>query len=172
MKKCNKCLVEKPLDDFFKDKNHPSGRYSICKLCKNQSTYKWREEKRDVYNALAREWRKKNRHRNRQYNLKRHFGITPTQYEQAFEEQNGRCAICERHQDDLKKRLHIDHCHKTRMIRALLCHNCNVGLGNFQDDPTLLLKAVDYLEKNRESQSCETHSGVRGLTSAVNRPGL
>jgi hypothetical protein len=33
------------------------------------------------------------------------------------------------------------------VVRALLCHHCNVSLGRFKDDPALLRAAADYLEK-------------------------
>jgi hypothetical protein len=42
----------------------------------------------------------------------------------------------------------IDHCHKNRHIRALLCHNCNTGIGKFNDDINLLEKAIEYLKKH------------------------
>jgi len=43
-------------------------------------------------------------------------------------------------------RLAVDHDHKNGEVRGLLCHRCNVGLGNFQDNPELLLKAYKYLK--------------------------
>lgn len=43
---------------------------------------------------------------------------------------------------------HIDHCHKTDIVRGLLCGSCNKGLGFFKDSPNLLYKASDYLSKN------------------------
>jgi len=30
-------------------------------------------------------------------------------------------------------------------VRGLLCNQCNVGLGALQDNPTILLKAAQYL---------------------------
>jgi len=41
--------------------------------------------------------------------------------------------------------LHIDHDHRTGRIRGALCHDCNLGIGRFKDDVTLLLRAVEYL---------------------------
>lgn len=40
----------------------------------------------------------------------------------------------------------VDHCHKSKQIRGLVCHRCNVGLGYFRDDPELLRAAAAYLE--------------------------
>lgn len=52
------------------------------------------------------------------------------------------CAICSRAP---RARLHIDHNHKTKQYRGLLCDNCNLGLGHFKDSPALLAKAIEYL---------------------------
>lgn len=43
----------------------------------------------------------------------------------------------------------LDHCHETGQFRGWLCANCNMGLGKFYDDPDLLNKAIQYLQKNR-----------------------
>lgn len=71
-------------------------------------------------------------------------------YNQMFEAQNGVCKICgnpETHRRNGRvKALAIDHCHKTGVIRGLLCSECNTGLGKMKDDPKILRKAAEYLE--------------------------
>lgn len=91
--------------------------------------------------------RGKKRHREyrREYRLKANYGITLEEYNQMFEEQNGCCAICETHQSKLKQTLCVDHCHQTKKVRKLLCSNCNRGIGMFQDNAKLLIKAAEYL---------------------------
>jgi hypothetical protein len=81
------------------------------------------------------------------YNRKRRTGTTKEQYEQAFIEQKGCCAICKTHQSELKVSLCADHDHITGKFRGLLCRKCNVGIGFFKDSPELLLKAINYLEE-------------------------
>lgn len=56
------------------------------------------------------------------------------------------CAICKKHESAFKKRLAVDHNHKTLKVRALLCYRCNKFLvGRFTK---LTIKpVVDYLEK-------------------------
>ena len=62
--------------------------------------------------------------------------------------QNARCAICGvAEADAANKRLVLDHDHVTGRPRALLCHNCNCGLGHFRDNPELLATAIRYLHE-------------------------
>jgi len=44
----------------------------------------------------------------------------------------------------------MDHNHKTGKFRGLLCHQCNVGIGFFKDEPKLLLAAINYLLAKEE----------------------
>jgi len=60
------------------------------------------------------------------------------------------CEICGKTVTENKKDLAIDHCHTTGKIRGVLCDSCNLGLGKFKDDLTLLSAAVEYLKKYRE----------------------
>ena len=47
-----------------------------------------------------------------------------------------------------QKPLYVDHCHETKKIRGLLCHQCNVALGHMNDDPQRLEKAISYLKES------------------------
>lgn len=64
-----------------------------------------------------------------------------------LEKQNYSCAICGKSEKENKQRLSIDHNHATHQVRALLCRNCNTGLGAFKDDAMLLSKAIEYLKR-------------------------
>ena len=83
------------------------------------------------------------------------YNLTPEQYNQMFQEQEGRCKICSKHQIDLPRSLSVDHDHNCcpgdkscgNCIRGLICDRCNHGLGHFQDDPELLQKAINYLKE-------------------------
>lgn len=82
--------------------------------------------------------------------IKRAYGITTEDYNKMFEQQNGCCAICNKHQSEIKKRLDIDHCHKTNKVRMLLCNPCNNLLGHSKDNPFILRAAARYLEMQSE----------------------
>ena len=61
---------------------------------------------------------------------------------------DGKCDICRSNTSGYKKKsFNIDHDHKTGEVRGLLCHKCNLGLGNFNDNIELLNKAIAYLKK-------------------------
>ncbi len=49
--------------------------------------------------------------------------------------QNQSCAICNKHESEFKKRLAVDHNHRTKKVRGLLCYRCNkfrVGRNSLQ----------------------------------------
>jgi hypothetical protein len=88
------------------------------------------------------------------YELKKRFGMSNADYDAMMEAQDGKCAICGG-EESLEIRgktitLAVDHCHAKGHIRALLCSNCNRGLGLFGDDPALLRAAASYLERHAE----------------------
>jgi hypothetical protein len=95
--------------------------------------------------------------------LRREYGLTPEQVQVMREEQNDSCAICGL---AFGERLHIDHCHETGHVRALLCHNCNLGLGHFRDDPELMQKAIRYVLDHRKRTSTLAPPAGRKLTPA------
>lgn len=45
--------------------------------------------------------------------------------------------------------LAVDHDHETGCLRGLLCEGCNRGIGLLRDDPDLLRRAADYIERFR-----------------------
>ena len=89
--------------------------------------------------------------------LKRRYGITLDQYDDMYEKQQGRCAICGTDTPGGNgQRFHVDHDHVSGQVRALLCSACNTGLGKFRDDPSLLRAAAIYLESHDCNSSCTT----------------
>lgn len=75
------------------------------------------------------------------------YPISKEQYLELLNKQEGKCAICERTQEELGKPLFVDHDHITGEVRGLLCHRCNILLGHAKDEPKILLAAVTYLQK-------------------------
>lgn len=78
--------------------------------------------------------------------LRRTYGITLAQYEQMLADQGGGCAICERPASSMPTRLHVDHDHKTQLVRGLLCWWCNrKSLPGVKDDADRAERTAVYL---------------------------
>lgn len=69
------------------------------------------------------------------------------------------CGICRTRDPGGKGAWHFDHDHRcckkgcSKCFRGLLCHNCNVGLGHFRDDPDRLSAAIDWISANEQEMS-------------------
>lgn len=74
------------------------------------------------------------------------YGITIEDYSLLYNKQEGCCKLC----GNKEEKLVVDHDHLTNMVRGLLCHNCNIGLGHFKDNDAVLSKAITYLESSRK----------------------
>jgi hypothetical protein len=74
--------------------------------------------------------------------------FTLTLFKSIMKAQGHRCAICAL---NLRKvppsKIHADRCHKTKTPRGILCGPCNMGLGNFGDNPAFLKAAALYLKR-------------------------
>jgi len=89
------------------------------------------------------------RDRPREIRRLRYYGITQAQYDAMWLRQGKCCAIC-RTTDPGPRNWHIDHCHESRVVRGILCHTCNVGIGMFKDDATTLRAAAAYAARHAQ----------------------
>lgn len=181
MKRCTKCGIEKPLSEFHRQgkgykswckvctrlyqrevyvKKHPQARKfqryeqpspkekKWCPACKswkflhNFSVARSQAKGRAAYcrACYSDKW------------IQRKYGLTRTEYDILFKQQNKRCAICGTANFAGRCGIHVDHKHSDGSIRALLCGCCNQALGLFKDNPLLLRKAATYLEKHSGDQ--------------------
>lgn len=85
--------------------------------------------------------------RARAYHLKRVYGLTPKQYDTLLVEQSNRCFVCQKHEDECKTSLAVDHDHVTLEIRGLLCNHCNRYVVGRHRDADILRRAADHLER-------------------------
>lgn len=136
----------------------------------------WRDANKEKRAEYQREYAKRNRHKLRQYSKdfyernpdkpyhkydssqrdksrishhKYKFGVTAEMFNEMYEAQAGQCCLCKVHFDSSSKstKPHLDHDHMTNKVRGLLCHRCNVGLGQFKDNIDTLKAAVQYLDQ-------------------------
>jgi hypothetical protein len=83
--------------------------------------------------------------------ISRKFNMTVEEYDDLYRSQNGKCAICQTSQENLSKRLCLDHCHKSGKARQLLCGHCNRILGYFYENIDYIKNAIKYLEEDKTS---------------------
>jgi hypothetical protein len=132
VKICSKCKTQQT--EFYKDARMPDGLRPDCKEC---------------FKGHMKAGRKSNPELYQNQELKKHYGITVTQYKQMLADQGGGCKICGSRTGIGKRKLAVDHDHKTGQVRGVLCNLCNRGLGAFKDDPVLIQAAIAYLEKHQ-----------------------
>lgn len=83
----------------------------------------------------------------RKCELKNKYGLTLEDFAALSESQGGGCAICKKVSEN--RTLHVDHDHNTGKVRGLLCTPCNIGLGLFRDNVSLMEIAIRYLKAAR-----------------------
>jgi hypothetical protein len=91
------------------------------------------------------QWRKDNPEKVYLYHVKMKFGLSVEEYTKLLASQKERCAICKGKD---KRKLCVDHCHKTNKVRQLLCDRCNRLLGIANDNKGLLKLVIKYLCKH------------------------
>lgn len=163
MKQCSKCHETKEINQYHKDKKAKDGLFAFCKKCSYETTFDWRkrnpqkvienrhryyivhkkflvEQKKIRKNLNPEQYKIQNKIWARKSLLKK-YGLTLQSFEEKLKKQSRRCAICEKL---FKKRINIDHNHKTGKVRGLLCTECNISLGHIEKKG-FLEKANKYL---------------------------
>lgn len=129
-KRCTKCGEEKPLSSFHKERRSSDGVTARCKSCTSNYGKSWRQSKGNAYHRTQR------------------YGITPEEYTEMLEEQLHKCACCGSSNPKRRAGFVIDHDHATGLVRGLLCHSCNIGIGQLGDSINGLTQALDYLRRH------------------------
>jgi hypothetical protein len=131
----------------------------------------WRMKNAEHKKAYQKEWRAKNvesvkeyqaayqaeytardeiQAKTRQRHLQKNYRLTTFQFNEMWEEQNGKCAICCNSMAPRGRKadaVTVDHNHATGEVRGLLCRACNHGIGNLKDNPDVLANAAKYLSQ-------------------------
>jgi hypothetical protein len=144
--------MSKEQKDAYKAKNNEAGKLRRTRLSEEQSNAhkekakEWKKNHPENMRRIFQTYADKNPHKIKNRRLVRAYGITLAHYEKLLERQNGKCAVCgSTDPGTRRKNFCVDHCHILKSVRGLLCLSCNLGLGKFKDDPSLLLRAASYL---------------------------
>jgi hypothetical protein len=146
---CPDCGTVKPVWEFPRSRANASGRGTYCRPCHNARGRATLERKGG----------------SREYHLQRRYGIGADDANAMLEAQGGLCAVC-----GTAPAVHVDHDHASGRVRAILCFNCNGGLGQFKDDPAALRAAADYVEFHRARQAEPSRDPVATSRPTAPRP--
>jgi hypothetical protein len=120
MKSCARCLETKAETAFHSRGN--GKRESICGVCRAEvRRIKGRSKRQETSEERRTRW------------LWETYKLTSDQYQAMFDGQGGVCAVC-RQPPAGDKPLAVDHCHTTRVVRALLCNLCNLMIGVYEQN--------------------------------------
>jgi hypothetical protein len=174
MKVCWICGEAKPLDDFYRAEGTRDGHRGECKACNRAAKRERYASDPQKYVGMVRRWQRENPERLREYRRERNarpeikrqqrdmyyrrtYGLSADDVDEMLDAQHGGCAICGTKPERVAS-MHIDHDHEHGHLRGLLCVTCNQGLGQFRDDPALLLRAIVYLRQRGAISSSEPAS--------------
>ena len=141
-KKCFTCKVEKPLSEFSKEHRNKDGYKGQCKDCIAKYQDKWRNSNKALKKEYGKRWYYKSKH-----------SISYNEFLYKCKSQNNRCAICnvELNLNEVGNTKAVqDHDHSTGKLRDILCHSCNLGLGKFMDNASIVEAAFNYLRRHNE----------------------
>jgi hypothetical protein len=142
-----RCGYTGPASEFRKKLR--DGRFRDLTTCPKCRKYHREIQRRDASNARRRAKRAAAKASPESYAayrdemLRAKYELSEDEYQRMFEEQGGQCWYCGA--ASTEKRLVVDHCHKTGVVRRLLCNSCNLGQGQMKDDWRILLKAAETL---------------------------
>lgn len=151
-KRCSHCKLTKPVEQFHASTLRADGLDKRCKECAAELHAKWRKDNLGHSAEYMREWRANNLERSKEIDRKKTYGVPYGWYAEQLAAQNGKCAICDTEEPGGRGTFHIDHCHDSQKVRALLCQTCNLGLGHMKHDVRILEAAIQYLRQHHEEK--------------------
>jgi Recombination endonuclease VII len=108
---------------------------------------KYPERSREKAREKNRRYATKYSERSRERKLWQNYRLTLEGRTKILAYQGGVCAICGTTGPG-GLWWHTDHKKGTFVVRGILCHGCNTGLGCFRENPEALRKAADYLMRD------------------------
>ncbi len=139
-KKCKTCNKRKNIDKFYYNRLRSCYHVHCIKCTLNNEKKKLAVNPEHFQNKR----------------LKKNFGITLETYNKMSTQQDHLCNICKKPESTVNgasnkiQKLAVDHNHITGKIRGLLCAECNLALGKFKEDISILTNAIEYLRKYNE----------------------
>jgi hypothetical protein len=82
--------------------------------------------------------------------LRSKYGLSVDDWNEIFEGQDKKCAICASDTPAGKRGWFVDHCHDTGLVRGILCTRCNSLIGAAKDSAATLQALMGYLKRDRK----------------------
>ncbi len=120
-KVCDRCFKRLPINDFPDNRIKKGGLITKRPSCKGCRKIK---DGKGISKKDRERWEK----------------TKPKNYD-LFE-----CPICNKSSIVGISKIVLDHNHQTGEVRGYLCESCNTGIGRFDDDPTIVIRAKEWLE--------------------------
>ena len=177
MKTCRRCLTEKPLSEFHKNKSTKDGYAAYCKPCKSgmdkdwiladpkrverraRRTRLWQQSNPERYKESIDRWKANNPDRKYMLDKKSHlwtsYRLTIEDYICMLDKQDSKCAICRG-----EGRLYVDHDHACcpgnttcgKCVRGLLCTRCNNFVGHIEIYGETINNAIAYIDYYKDAE--------------------
>lgn len=137
-KQCVGCKSWKPEKSFSRHQSTQDGFTHRCKEC------------------LTRDRKESYLRKDRAAFVLKTYGITMAEYDQMFERQGSKCAVCQASESG-GRGWHVDHDHACcpaksgacgKCVRGILCARCNMTLGLVQDNESTLAGMIAYLRES------------------------
>lgn len=157
-KRCSKCEKELSIFSFYK-RAGANSYHSACKLCEREMAKDWYERNKEKATAKVKKWREQNteavkryradnRQKNHRQEISRKYGVDLEWFDKQIAKQSNSCFCCKRKFEwtDKQNTPHVDHCHKSKKVRGILCNRCNTVLGLCFDNKELFKNLIGYLE--------------------------
>ena len=129
------------------------------RISKNQR--RWKKENKELCRIKSIEWANTHKEQRkltlRKFQLKKFYGLSIDQFQKMLSNQNNCCALCS-NEFKSDSDTSVDHNHTTGNVRQLLCKKCNFGIGMFNEDVSLLSKAINYINKWDVNKLVESNS--------------
>src|ERR1017187_65891 len=77
--------------------------------------------------------------------LQKNYGIPIEQFEEILAFQGGKCAICGKDLTAVDAKPNVDHDHRTRILRGIVCNYCNHWVIGRSEEHTSELQSPMYL---------------------------
>lgn len=129
-------------------KRNPEHVKALDRKKANAHHYRHHEaNKKRMREAAAKRWAAMTPLERRERALRNIHKISLAQYQALLKAQGNRCGCCGVRKPTSKHGWMVDHCHKKKTVRGIICHHCNAGLGHAKDDPATLKLWIAYLER-------------------------